>query len=257
MSEPVQNTDRELWRERPDDYYADSLHVTEGGGIGINCGGLVFVKPIREWHALAKAQQQPTPGDAVNVGVRVAAGAGDPITCPHGKPLRPEGCPDCLHDAIARAAGDRPPAPRKEPWEPTDPWQVIQRAPAIWDVVRMRGEEWDSCCGFPLGGLARDVCSALNKAERAVRPTPRAALTAERLQSLLQEARGLSYCRSCDYVGLWETHYAHNKSHHGIGLSYALDNGDPRKAVEVFAAWLLPRLGVASPAAAPREREKL
>lgn len=105
----------------------------------------------------------------------VAAGAGDPITCPHGKPLRPEGCPDCLHDAIARAAGDRPPAPRKEPWEPTDPWQVIQRAPAIWDVVRMRGEEWDSCCGFPLGGLARDVCSALNKAERAVRPPPRAA----------------------------------------------------------------------------------
>lgn len=32
---PVPNTDRELWRER-DDYYADSIHVTEGGGIGIN-----------------------------------------------------------------------------------------------------------------------------------------------------------------------------------------------------------------------------
>lgn len=53
---PALNTDRELWRERPDDYYADSLHVTEGGGIGINCGGHVIVQPIREWHRLANAE---------------------------------------------------------------------------------------------------------------------------------------------------------------------------------------------------------
>ena len=48
------NTDRELWREREGDYYADSIHVTEGGGIGMNCGGFVIVLPIREWHRRAE-----------------------------------------------------------------------------------------------------------------------------------------------------------------------------------------------------------
>jgi hypothetical protein len=47
------NTDRELWRETPDDYYSPSIHVTAGGGIGINVGGTVVVRPVREWHALA------------------------------------------------------------------------------------------------------------------------------------------------------------------------------------------------------------
>lgn len=49
----VLNTDREIWRERHDDNYADSIHVTERGGIGINCGGMVYVKPVREWHKSA------------------------------------------------------------------------------------------------------------------------------------------------------------------------------------------------------------
>jgi hypothetical protein len=53
VSRPTQNTDRELWREPPGDYYAASLFVTEGGGIGMQVGGLVFVKPIRDWHQLA------------------------------------------------------------------------------------------------------------------------------------------------------------------------------------------------------------
>lgn len=53
------NTDREIWREREDDYYADSIHVTENGGIGINCGGHVIVKPIREWHKLAALSGVP------------------------------------------------------------------------------------------------------------------------------------------------------------------------------------------------------
>lgn len=47
------NTDRELWREREGDYYADSVHVTAQGAIGINCGGYVYVKPLREWFKLA------------------------------------------------------------------------------------------------------------------------------------------------------------------------------------------------------------
>lgn len=57
MSEAIDgqaaNTDRELWREREGDYYADSIHVTERGGIGINCGGTVIVMPLREWHNAA------------------------------------------------------------------------------------------------------------------------------------------------------------------------------------------------------------
>jgi hypothetical protein len=59
------NTDRELWRgpdEGNGDFYADSIHVTEGGGIGMNVGGLVIVMPIREWHALA-ARKSPDNDD--------------------------------------------------------------------------------------------------------------------------------------------------------------------------------------------------
>ena len=51
---PCLNTDKELWREREGDYYADSIHVTEGGGIGMNCGGCVIVQPIRKWHEAAR-----------------------------------------------------------------------------------------------------------------------------------------------------------------------------------------------------------
>lgn len=50
MDEVCANTDKELWRERPGDYYANSLHVTEGNGIGIDVGGHVLVAPIKAWH---------------------------------------------------------------------------------------------------------------------------------------------------------------------------------------------------------------
>jgi hypothetical protein len=51
-----ENTDRELWRgpdEGGGDFYADSIFITKGGALGINCGGSVYVKPIRQWHRLA------------------------------------------------------------------------------------------------------------------------------------------------------------------------------------------------------------
>jgi hypothetical protein len=55
-TQQAKNTDRELWRG-PDDgngsYYADSIHVTAAGGIGIDVGGRVIVKSLRAWHALA------------------------------------------------------------------------------------------------------------------------------------------------------------------------------------------------------------
>jgi hypothetical protein len=57
------NADRELYRE-PDEtgnggYYSNSLHVTQDGGVGINVSGLVFVKPLAEWHRLAKENSMP------------------------------------------------------------------------------------------------------------------------------------------------------------------------------------------------------
>ncbi len=45
-----ENTDKEIWREIPGDYYSPSMHVTEGNGIGINCGGHVIVAPVKRWH---------------------------------------------------------------------------------------------------------------------------------------------------------------------------------------------------------------
>lgn len=51
-----ENTGREIWRG-PDDgagsAYADSLHITKEGDLGINSGGSVYVKSIHEWHRLA------------------------------------------------------------------------------------------------------------------------------------------------------------------------------------------------------------
>ncbi len=53
MSEPVENTDKEIWREIADDYYAPSIFVTEQNSIGINVGGYVYIKTVEEWHKQA------------------------------------------------------------------------------------------------------------------------------------------------------------------------------------------------------------
>jgi hypothetical protein len=57
----AKNTDRELWRAN-DSYYAPSIHVTEGGGIGIQVGGHVIVMPIDDWHRLGVAALKSKPG---------------------------------------------------------------------------------------------------------------------------------------------------------------------------------------------------
>lgn len=49
----AKNTDTELWRSS-DSYYSPSIHVTEGNGIGINCGGHVIVAPVETWHKLGE-----------------------------------------------------------------------------------------------------------------------------------------------------------------------------------------------------------
>lgn len=51
---PVKNTDRELWRESDDrSQCSPTIHVTQDGHIGINVGGTVITRTIREWHDLA------------------------------------------------------------------------------------------------------------------------------------------------------------------------------------------------------------
>lgn len=54
----AKNTDREIWREREGDYYANSIHVTAQGHIGINVGGYVVVKSIEDWHASARERDR-------------------------------------------------------------------------------------------------------------------------------------------------------------------------------------------------------
>jgi len=51
---PCVNTDRHLWPDvsEPGAVH-ESIHVTAQGGIGINVGGFVYVKTLREWHKLA------------------------------------------------------------------------------------------------------------------------------------------------------------------------------------------------------------
>ena len=58
VTQAAENTDREIWREREGDYYADSIHVTQQGGIGINCGGHVIQMPVQDWHRLASTTAQ-------------------------------------------------------------------------------------------------------------------------------------------------------------------------------------------------------
>jgi len=51
-NEPVayENTDKEIWRASPNDYYSSSIFVTKENNIGINVGGRVSVKTVEQWH---------------------------------------------------------------------------------------------------------------------------------------------------------------------------------------------------------------
>ena len=48
--EPCQNTDKEIWRKVPGDYYSPSIHVTESGRIGIKVRGRVLIASIEGWY---------------------------------------------------------------------------------------------------------------------------------------------------------------------------------------------------------------
>lgn len=51
-AESAQNTDKEIWRKIPDDYYSPSIYVTQSGQIGMNVGGHVIIASVEEWHKI-------------------------------------------------------------------------------------------------------------------------------------------------------------------------------------------------------------
>lgn len=71
------NTDVELWRETPGDYYANAIFRTKGGAVGIDVGGLVYVKTLAAWHAMA-VQKDPPPRLGEKRKRRVSSVRGDP-----------------------------------------------------------------------------------------------------------------------------------------------------------------------------------
>lgn len=130
MNGPVENTDRELWRERPGDYYADSLHVTETGSIGMNCGGYVIVMPIREWHKLGCGPSRRAPAMSLrNFFAR-------------------------LWDALAEVAQERGRAEESDPWR-----EEVQREQEERDARRRELERrpgyphWPTGIVLPVGAI--------------------------------------------------------------------------------------------------------
>lgn len=53
---PVENTDIEIWRRIPGDFYSPSIHVTASGGIGMDVGGRVIVAPVEAWFKAMEPQ---------------------------------------------------------------------------------------------------------------------------------------------------------------------------------------------------------
>jgi len=70
----LRNTNREIWRLIEDDYYSPSVFVTDGGGIGMQAGGTVFVMTVEEWIKRA--------GDFVRPSDEKGAVVASPNQCP-------------------------------------------------------------------------------------------------------------------------------------------------------------------------------
>jgi hypothetical protein len=66
-NESVVNTDKEIWREKPNDYYSPYIFVTEQNSIGISVGGWVYVKPVEDWHKLAEPAKTLTDEEIIEV----------------------------------------------------------------------------------------------------------------------------------------------------------------------------------------------
>lgn len=102
VTQAAENTDREIWREREGDYYADSIHVTQQGGIGINCGGHVIQMPVRDWHRLASTTAQTEAVQTLVEALEKAVAFYDNLSRPHD-----EGEAKLLDEMVAALAAHR------------------------------------------------------------------------------------------------------------------------------------------------------
>lgn len=57
MENTASNTDKEIWRKVPDDYYSPRIFVTKEGAIGIAVGGFVVVGEVEWWHRLGQSER--------------------------------------------------------------------------------------------------------------------------------------------------------------------------------------------------------
>jgi hypothetical protein len=85
----AKNTDLELWRKGDGDgngmsYYEPSIHVTQGGDIGINVGGTVYTLPVEDWHALAGSYFANGPGGVTTPNERGEWVSATPMRTPWG-----------------------------------------------------------------------------------------------------------------------------------------------------------------------------
>lgn len=56
----IHGADKEIWREKTDDHYSPSIHVTGDEKIGIAVNGHVIQKPVRWWHSAGMAELEWT-----------------------------------------------------------------------------------------------------------------------------------------------------------------------------------------------------
>jgi hypothetical protein len=164
------NADREIWRgpdEGNGDYYADSVHVTASGAIGINCGGLVIVRPLREWHRLAAVQAQPvSPAPLHKMSCLSMKGSrlnGDPFPCdcPASEAQSVSARPDVEAMAARLRFVARPTWPDSQAdiniacHEAAKMLEALARVPASVSPLRDETREPDTAGRVELEGLER------------------------------------------------------------------------------------------------------
>lgn len=147
----AKNTDREIWRGKSraefgddDRFYADSMFVPAGDveALGINCGGTVIVKPVREWHRLALS-----PPDRASEGLRETLEHIAKAGARQNRLLERLGY---VFERFPRNLKEEPPTP-EDRWEylafhiHTDIWQLAYRAEAALNDKEAEppaGERW-------------------------------------------------------------------------------------------------------------------
>lgn len=128
MDMPITSNERELWREREGDYYANSVSVTPDGALCINVGGAVICKQLAGWHSLAGPIEKHTPSsDSLRRLEEIEARLNAATAWPWK--VEPEGGDDHLRSADGESLMCNT---SYYPWTPDreEDWQFIASAPS-------------------------------------------------------------------------------------------------------------------------------